>query len=261
MNKNIHKHPCFNKEMANKSARIHLPLIKSCNIQCNYCNRKYSCPNENRPGVSNKIIKPEEVYKIIENSLKKYNNLNIVGVAGPGEALTAPDVIFKAFISVRKNFPELKLCLSTNGYALLDSIELIKDLNIEYITVTLNTINPNTAALIYKDINPEEFIFKQINGLKELIKLNTVVKINTVAIPNINYGKNLPDIVEVAKLAESFGIFVQNIMPFIPVEGSFFEDLREPKQEEIENLRKICSTYIKQMSHCKRCRADAEGFL
>ncbi len=46
----IQQHPCYSKE-AHQYARMHLPVAPACNIQCNYCNRKYDCSNESRPGV------------------------------------------------------------------------------------------------------------------------------------------------------------------------------------------------------------------
>ena len=51
----ILKHPCFNEESKGKYARVHLPVAPKCNIQCNYCNRKYDCVNESRPGVTSEI--------------------------------------------------------------------------------------------------------------------------------------------------------------------------------------------------------------
>ncbi|NLF83483.1 MAG: nitrogenase cofactor biosynthesis protein NifB, partial [Candidatus Gastranaerophilales bacterium] len=44
-------HPCFSETGHLKYARMHLPVALKCNIQCNYCNRKYDCVNESRPGV------------------------------------------------------------------------------------------------------------------------------------------------------------------------------------------------------------------
>ena len=30
---------------------MHVAVAPACNIQCHYCNRKYDCANESRPGV------------------------------------------------------------------------------------------------------------------------------------------------------------------------------------------------------------------
>ncbi|HBS58203.1 MAG TPA: nitrogenase cofactor biosynthesis protein NifB, partial [Firmicutes bacterium] len=44
------KHPCYTAGA--QHARLHLPVAPQCNIQCNYCNRKFDCLNESRPGVT-----------------------------------------------------------------------------------------------------------------------------------------------------------------------------------------------------------------
>ena len=42
-------HPCYSCGSAQKNARMHLPIAPKCNIQCNYCVRKFDCSNESRP--------------------------------------------------------------------------------------------------------------------------------------------------------------------------------------------------------------------
>jgi MoaA/NifB/PqqE/SkfB family radical SAM enzyme len=79
-------HPCFNCG-ATKNARIHLPVAPKCNIQCNYCVRKYDCPNESRPGVTTEVLSPEEAFKKYAVVKGKMDNLTVVGIAGPGDAL------------------------------------------------------------------------------------------------------------------------------------------------------------------------------
>ena len=38
---------------------MHVAVAPACNIQCNYCNRKYDCANESRPGVVSERLTPE----------------------------------------------------------------------------------------------------------------------------------------------------------------------------------------------------------
>ena len=47
----IKDHPCYSEEAHHYFARMHVAVAPACNIQCNYCNRKYDCANESRPGV------------------------------------------------------------------------------------------------------------------------------------------------------------------------------------------------------------------
>ena len=55
-------HPCYTCS-GKQYARIHLPIAPKCNIQCNYCVRKYDCPNESRPGVTTEILSPQEAFE------------------------------------------------------------------------------------------------------------------------------------------------------------------------------------------------------
>ena len=58
-------HPCYNEKAHTKFARMHLPVAPRCNIQCNYCNRKYDCTNESRPGVTSELLTAEEAVEKI----------------------------------------------------------------------------------------------------------------------------------------------------------------------------------------------------
>ena len=37
----IAKHPCYSEDAHHHYARMHVAVAPACNIQCNYCNRKY----------------------------------------------------------------------------------------------------------------------------------------------------------------------------------------------------------------------------
>jgi len=250
-------HPCYDVEASNLYGRIHLPLIKSCNISCNYCNRDFDCPNENRPGVTSKLLKPEEICNFIEQNLKKHSNIKIIGIAGPGDVFAEPEVFYESIKIVKKNFPELKTCFCTNGYGIIDNIKIIQKLDIDYITVTINTLSPETARKIHPINDVADLINRQIEGVKMLKKTNALIKINSVFLPEINDN----DLVEVSKFAGETGVFAQNIIPFYPVKDCMFKNLKLPQVEAVNIVRNQCSNYVKQLSHCKRCRADAVGYI
>ena len=52
----LDSHPCYNEGAHRRYARMHLPVAPKCNIQCNYCNRRYDCCNESRPGVTSEVL-------------------------------------------------------------------------------------------------------------------------------------------------------------------------------------------------------------
>jgi nitrogen fixation protein NifB len=65
----------------------------------------------------------------------------------------------------------------------------------------------------------------------------------------------------VAKAMGELGVTIFNSMPYYPNEGSNFSDLKEPSARKIKSIRKTAAGYVAQMTHCKRCRADAVGLL
>ena len=82
----LETHPCFTAKCSDY-ARIHLPVAPKCNMQCNYCLRKYSCVNESRPGVVARVMVPEDAVEWYLQMKAKVPKLTVAGIAGPGDAL------------------------------------------------------------------------------------------------------------------------------------------------------------------------------
>ena len=81
----IHNHPCYSEGAHHHYARIHVAVAPACNIQCNYCNRKYDCSNESRPGVTSERLTPEESAKKVMYVGGEVQRLSVLGIAGPGD--------------------------------------------------------------------------------------------------------------------------------------------------------------------------------
>lgn len=80
----ISKHPCYSEEAHHHYARMHVAVAPACNIQCNYCNRKYDCANESRPGVVSELLTPEEAAHKVLVIAGKIPQMTVLGIAGPG---------------------------------------------------------------------------------------------------------------------------------------------------------------------------------
>jgi nitrogen fixation protein NifB len=72
---------------------------------------------------------------------------------------------------------------------------------------------------------------------------------------------NSDHIPAVAKKVKELGAYIVNILPMIPVPGTPFAKMRAPTPNERKALQDICEPKIKQMRHCRQCRADAVGLL
>ena len=65
------QHPCFNSDVRHRTGRIHLPVAPRCNIQCNYCDRKFDCANESRPGVTSSVLSPSQAVALSRSRSRK----------------------------------------------------------------------------------------------------------------------------------------------------------------------------------------------
>lgn len=268
MPETVKKHPCYAADAQHKYARMHLPVAPQCNIGCNYCNRKYDCLHESRPGVTSEVLSPaaaRDKYLVVK---EKIDNLSVVGIAGPGDAL-ADWVNTKRSIELLKEAdPEIIFCLSTNGLLLPDYAAEIVALGLRHVTVTVNTLEPETGARIYRHINyrgktytgPEGaaiLLKNQLAGIAYLAGHGVAVKVNIVMIQGIN-DREIPAVV---KKMKELGVFMTNIMPLIPAPGSAFAHFPQTSMNDVNEMRKLCQVDLPQMTHCRQCRADAIGLL
>jgi len=270
--KKIEMHPCYSMEAHHYFARMHLPVAPACNIQCNYCNRKYDCANESRPGVVSELLSPMEALKKVKAVAMKIPQLSVVGIAGPGDPLANPDRTFKTFELISNEIPELKLCLSTNGLRLKEYMSRIKDLHIDHVTITINCVDEEVGKEIYawvfyghKRLKGKEAVSvlldNQMEGLALLKQAGILCKVNSVMIPGIN-DKHLS---QVAKRVKELGAFLHNVMPVAvsPEYNTHFSrmKIKPPNKKTLKILQDELESDINVMRHCRLCRADAIGLL
>ena len=268
----VYNHPCYSEEAHHYFARMHVAVAPACNIQCHYCNRKYDCANESRPGVVSEVLTPNQAVKKTMAVAANIPQMSVLGIAGPGDPLANPDRTFATFRMLSEQTPDIKLCVSTNGLALPDAVEELSRHNIDHVTITINCVDPEVGAKIYpwifwnnKRIKGKKgakiLIEQQQKGLEMLVAKGILVKVNSVMIPGIN-DEHLQ---EVSRIVKSKGAFLHNVMPLIAEEehGTFYGVMgqRGPNAAELQTLQDSCSGDMNMMRHCRQCRADAVGLL
>ncbi|HAU8265078.1 TPA: nitrogenase cofactor biosynthesis protein NifB [Kluyvera intermedia] len=268
----VASHPCYSRSGHHRFARMHLPVAPACNLQCNYCNRKFDCSNESRPGVSSSLLTPEQAVAKVRQVATAIPQLSVVGIAGPGDPLANIGRSFRTLELIREQLPDLKLCLSTNGLMLPDAVDRLLDVGVDHVTVTINTLDPDIAAKIYAWLwlDGERYsgreagqilVARQLEGVRRLTEKGVLVKINSVLIPGINDHS----LVDVSRTLRQYGAFIHNIMPLIarPEHGTVFglNGQPEPDATMLAATREQCGEVMPQMTHCHQCRADAIGML
>src|SRR5512142_2859302 len=108
-------HPCFDDVARLKYARVHLPVAPACNVQCNFCDRRFDCANESRPGVTSVLLSPEQAATYVDDVIASDPSIRVVGIAGPGDPLAQATKTLRTLQLVRNRHPDVLLCVATNG--------------------------------------------------------------------------------------------------------------------------------------------------
>jgi nitrogen fixation protein NifB len=247
-----------------------LPVAPGCNIKCGFCERKFDCANESRPGVTSRVLTPEQAVervRLVQRHMMKQGGaqLKVVGIAGPGDPLANPKT-FETFARVKEAFPEMTLCLSTNGLLLTEYLDRLVRLGVHSVTVTINALTPETGAKVYEWVRfhgtrldgkegAAVLLKRQLAGVRYAAAAGLLVKVNHVHIPGINDHETLDLAVKVREL----GATMMNIIPVIPI--GQFKDVDPPSEATMEMIRNQAELILSQARHCKQCRADAAGVV
>ncbi|HBF38049.1 MAG TPA: nitrogen fixation protein NifB [Firmicutes bacterium] len=258
----IKQHPCFSGEAHFKYGRIHLPVSPDCNIQCRFCKRSFN-KFENRPGVSRSLLTPKAAVEMVTKALAKCPEITVAGIAGPGDTL-ATDHALETFELIHQHYPQLMNCLSTNGLLLEEKAEHIIAAGVKTVTVTVNALDDNILQQICSHIVYHGQLFTgsyaarfliaaQIAGIRKILSLGAIVKVNTVLIPGINEHH----IKQIAEVISDLGVSILNIIPLIPQHE--FKNYPAPDCQQLNIAREAAEKYLQVFRHCQHCRADACG--
>jgi uncharacterized Zn-finger protein len=98
-------HPCFDPKARARWARVHLPVAPACNVSCNFCDRRFDCTNESRPGVTSVVLSPWQAAAYLDGLVARRQDVAVVGIAGPGDPMANPDATLETLRLVRARHP------------------------------------------------------------------------------------------------------------------------------------------------------------
>lgn len=255
-------HPCFSVGDKVNKGRVHLPVSPGCNICCRFCDRKIN-DVDIRPGVASMIITPQEAVEVVRRAVELCPDITVAGIAGPGDTLATPYAL-ETFQLIKREFPDIIKCMSTNGLLLPEYAQEIIDVGIDTLTVTVNALDPEIQAQIcsgivyhgkrYEGVEAAEILIEnQLKGIEIVSEAGITVKVNTVLIPEINADH----IEAVAQTVAEAGARIYNIIPLIPQHELSWCSV--PGCAVLNQARCEAEAYIDVFRHCQRCRADAVG--
>ena len=155
---------------------LRISITDRCDLRCVYCMKEKMTflPKS-------EILTLEEIERLCDNFINMgVKKIRLTG----GEPLVRKDIIkLIRNLNLKKNHTNLdEITLTTNGTLLKYYAKDLKKNGVDRINVSLDTINPKK----YNDITRFGNLNKVIEGIKEAIKNNIKVKINTVAMKNFN---------------------------------------------------------------------------
>lgn len=262
----LSEHPCFSAAAHGRFGRLHIPCAPRCNFDCAFCGRGMDDGKIRLPGRAMQIVRPDEVVEYVRERLVQHPEIRVLGIAGPGEPLYNPET-FEVLSLLGKNFPEMGLCLGTNGFLLPENVERLRSLGVETLTVTVNALSFETGSQLNDNIldangrclkgaeAAEQAVDRQLRGIELAVALGMTVKVNTVYVPGINEG----ELSDIAYAVRKRGAAIMNVMPLKP--AGRLSAWKAPSPAEIYTMRRSLSKIIPQFQRCAQCRADACGLI
>jgi nitrogen fixation protein NifB len=192
----------------------------------------------------------------------------VVGIAGPGDPFANPDETMETLRLVRERYPEILLCVASNGLNLKPYAGELAELKVSHVTITVNAVDPGIGQHIYAWVRDGRHIrrgleaarillARQLVAIRALRRHGVTVKVNTIVIPGVNDHH----VAEVARVVAQTGATIHNCLELYPVAGTPFAALDKLAPGRMAEVRAAAASHLPQMAHCTRCRADAIGLL
>ena len=203
---------------------LRLSVTDRCNLRCFYCRScKYLkfIPHQN-------ILTYEEMFKIIQAGIEL--GIQKVRLTG-GEPFVRRDFLY--FLArLRHKFPFLDLRVTTNGTLITNKVLALKDMGINCINISLDTLKPEK----FQEITGRDFYHQVRAGIDRCLEENIRVKINIVALKGVN-DNELEDFVRFA-LTHPVDI---RFIEFMPIGGRTMwnRDFYWPAKEIVKAVQKM----------------------
>lgn len=250
---------------------LRIPVTQRCNFRCLYCMPKI--PFDYQP--KENLLSFEELFLFVKAAIDE--GIEKIRITG-GEPLLRKDLsIFIKMISDYKS--DIDLAITTNGFLLKDFAKDLKNAGLKRLNISLDTLDHKKA----KTLAQKDVLDSVLSGIDEALNLDLKVKLNTVALKNLN-DDELISLLEFAKSKKAqirFIEFMENTHAYGKLQGLKRDEIIQilSQKYQIQLIKKDekapVSIYkaddyefgiIDPHSHefcdsCNRIRLSAEGLL
>ncbi|EDP7925891.1 TPA: GTP 3',8-cyclase MoaA [Campylobacter jejuni] len=250
---------------------LRISVTQRCNFRCLYCMPKI--PFDYQP--KENLLSFEELFLFVKAAIDE--GIEKIRITG-GEPLLRKDLsIFIKMISDYKS--DIDLAITTNGFLLKDFAKDLKNAGLKRLNISLDTLDHKKA----KTLAQKDVLDSVLSGIDEASNLDLKVKLNTVALKNLN-DDELISLLEFAKSKKAqirFIEFMENTHAYGKLQGLKRDEIIQilSQKYQIQLIKKDekapVSIYkaddyefgiIDPHSHefcdsCNRIRLSAEGLL
>ncbi|EPA1879674.1 GTP 3',8-cyclase MoaA [Campylobacter jejuni] len=250
---------------------LRISVTQRCNFRCLYCMPKI--PFDYQP--KENLLSFEELFLFVKAAIDE--GIEKIRITG-GEPLLRKDLsIFIKMINDYKS--DIDLAITTNGFLLKDFAKDLKNAGLKRLNISLDTLDHKKA----KTLAQKDILDSVLSGIDEALNLDLKVKLNTVALKNLN-DDELISLLEFAKSKKAqirFIEFMENTHAYVKLQGLKRDEIIQilSQKYQIQLIKKDekapVSIYkaddyefgiIDPHSHefcdsCNRIRLSAEGLL
>ncbi|HAA1853774.1 TPA_asm: GTP 3',8-cyclase MoaA [Campylobacter jejuni] len=250
---------------------LRISVTQRCNFRCLYCMPKI--PFDYQP--KENLLSFEELFLFVKAAIDE--GIEKIRITG-GEPLLRKDLsIFIKMISDYKS--DIDLAITTNGFLLKDFAKDLKNAGLKRLNISLDTLDHKKA----KTLAQKDVLDSVLSGIDEALNLDLKVKLNTVALKNLNDDEliSLLEFTKSKKAQIRFIEFMENTHAYGKLQGLKRDEIIQilSQKYQIQLIKKDekapVSIYkaddyefgiIDPHSHefcdsCNRIRLSAEGLL
>ncbi|EAL4330036.1 GTP 3',8-cyclase MoaA [Campylobacter jejuni] len=250
---------------------LRISVTQRCNFRCLYCMPKI--PFDYQP--KENLLSFEELFLFVKAAIDE--GIEKIRITG-GEPLLRKDLsIFIKMISDYKS--DIDLAITTNGFLLKDFAKDLKNAGLKRLNISLDTLDHKKA----KTLAQKDVLDSVLSGIDEALNLDLKVKLNTVALKNLN-DDELISLLEFAKSKKAqirFIEFMENTHAYGKLQGLKRDEIIQilSQKYQIQLIKKDEKAHVSiykaddyefgiidPHSHefcdsCNRIRLSAEGLL
>ncbi len=223
------------------SGRVHLPIAPRALARVRFS------PERPLP----RALTPEQAQNWLDYLGQQGEFFEVVNLGGPGDPLATPELTLHTLELLRRQFPDLSLCLTTLGLGAAPVAGALAEFGLAHVSILMEAVDPKVAERIYAWIRPgtrtlplpkaaRVLIREQAAAITALVEHGLTVQFRTTVYPGIN-SHHIPTI---ARRGAKLGVSEMKLFPFVARDEDSPRPAEEAGPDQLEELAVQASQHL-----------------